>query len=238
MVIKYKKPKPKNKNYQTPYSNQKPFVERRKDNIQKEKKLGNVFNVVTVSLLVLIAAITLYFQYFRVKIEADLIVTSVEQISEMKDYNDYSIKFKINNSGNQSLSAVNAVLFATGLNPNTPEKPLLIGKNFEQLDDAEIAGGQISTFKFKARVDRTLIKQGIDFEKMLDPTKISFKGVMMPVKVQVIIYSADRNYMIAQSNFLLLKYSNGKEMEIQKDGKTIDFVKLTKPFQDIIYQTF
>lgn len=168
-----------------------------------------------------------FYQY----VEADLIVTGVRVASDDPQKRVYEIDFVVNNSGNQTVTVINAVPYISPISTdlNLSNKLLLdSSNNLEKILDSSVKGGEIKVFSVHAFVDKQFISDGAkdqDFfskesKKLTDGKELV---VSMDIKLDVLIYSTDKKYRTATSPKLMIIYSQGQQRLYKRQFDSVSF---------------
>lgn len=161
-------------------------------------------------------------------VEADLTVTDVSVERDTPDGRLYAITFDVNNSGNQSITIVNAIpLIYNRYPPPKPPKLLLQDGRLEPVKNGQVEGGKMASFMVHAYVERSFIEAGRRDQATFNYPAGTLPTVQMPIQLQVLMYGGDRKHRLATSQELGILYADGKQTHFLRQRSPAQFQEVT-----------
>lgn len=180
---------------------------------------------------------TYYFQ-FKKRVEGDAIVTDVRISSDNPLQRVYEINVEINNSGNQTLSLINADPYIRHESDPDKPMPLLDLNKHEVFRDNTIEVGKIKSFSVHAYVDKKFIQDGINDQKIFAKNIKNLPygkilAVYMGIEIGILIRTADRRFFGATTPRLDIVFMDGQQINYKRQLKPAIFEEIDEQGIDV-----
>ena len=161
---------------------------------------------------------------FHQYVEADLIVTSADIELDTNEQRVYTIDFVINNSGNQSITVINATPLVLH-DSSSVAPPIVLLKSYrpERFKDNVVEAGKIKSFSVHAYLNQSFIEAGQIDQNQYSKEFNKKVSVALPITMGVRIYGADGKFRVALSKPLKIIYSDGKQIKLAELQKPVSF---------------
>ena len=155
-------------------------------------------------------------------VKADLTLTNVQIESDTPGKRVYALKFEIHNSGNLPISIYDATPFVESAAPYQDPIPFLENEKPFIFNEPEVNSGSSGLFTIQAHVPKTFMNTSKQAE--VDYAK---KGVDLPIKLGVIVYSNDNKYYRAVSE-IRVTFIEGRQVSFVRNPRRIEFQQITE----------